>query len=68
MTNIKIKTTGMHCSSCEMLVVDALEDLDGVVKASASHKTGIISVDFDESKVGNNEIRKTIKSEGYGVE
>jgi copper chaperone len=68
MTNAKIKISGMHCASCEMLVKDALEDMDGVKSAGANHKTGIIDVDFDDGKVKKDDIIETIKKEGYDVE
>ena len=66
MTNIKLKTTGMHCPSCEMLVKDSLEELKGVKKAEVSHKSGIVEVDFDE-KTKQEEIIKVIEEEGYKV-
>ena len=68
MTNIKIKTKGMHCTSCEMLVKEALEELDGVNKAEASHESGIVSVDFDKNKVSEKDIIEVIKLEGYEIE
>jgi copper chaperone len=67
MTNIKIRTEGMHCPSCEMLVVDSLEELDGVSCAAAYHEEGIVSVEFDDSKVSVDDIKKTITDEGYKV-
>ena len=67
MTEIKIKTKGMHCASCEFLVKDDLEELDGVKRADASCETGIISVEFDESKVKQAKIEKTITELGYEV-
>ena len=68
MTNITIKTKGMHCSSCEMLVVDSLEELDGVMGATASHKEETVSVNYDDSKVELAQIKSVIKSEGFEVE
>lgn len=68
MANIKIKTKGMHCKSCEMLVKDALEDISGIEKVEASHESGIVSVDFDETQTNKQEIIKIIKQEGYKVE
>ena len=67
MTNIKIKTTGMHCPSCEMLVKDSLEDEEGISKAEADFKSGIITVNFDDSKVNIERINKIIKEEGYEI-
>ncbi len=67
MTNIKIKTKGMHCQSCEALLNDSLEALDGVDRSEASHKSGIVSVDFDEAKVSEKSILEIIKLEGYDI-
>ncbi len=68
MINTKIKTKGMHCPSCEMLVKDSLEELEGVKKVEASFKTGIISVDFDENKATEKDIIQIIKQEGYDIQ
>ncbi|MBD3354916.1 copper chaperone [Candidatus Woesearchaeota archaeon] len=68
MKNIKIKTRGMHCGSCEMLVKDSLEELEGVEKADANFKSGIIEVDFDEGKITEKDVMEIIKSEGYEIE
>ena len=63
-----IKVKGMHCSSCGELIKDALEELEGVKTVSVSHEQGIVSVEFDESSVSNERIRKEIVNEGYVVE
>ncbi len=68
MANISIKTKGMHCGSCEMLVKDALEELNGVGNVEASHKTGNVYVEFDKIIVKEQEIKEVIKKEGFGVE
>jgi len=60
-----IKTKGMHCHSCEILLQDALEEINGVEKAKADYKTGIVEVEFDENKVTKDKIIEIIKSEGY---
>ena len=67
MTNIKLQTDGMHCTSCEMLIGDALTELEGVDNAKANHKSGIVEVDFDDSKVKKEKIIETIKKEGFKV-
>jgi copper chaperone len=68
MANIKIKTNGMHCSSCEMLVKDSLEELDGVKSAKADYESGIIEVDFDDAEIDENAIKSAISNEGYEPE
>ncbi len=67
MASIKIKTKGMHCSSCEMLVKDSLEEMEGVDTASADHKSGIVEVNFDENMVRKEKIMEIIKLEGYDI-
>lgn len=65
MANLKIMTKGMHCTSCEMLIKDALEDMDGINKVEAFHKNGEVNVDFDENKIDPDKIKIVIKQEGY---
>ena len=64
MKSVKFNVGGMHCRSCEMLIVDALKEM-GVKSAKADHKKGAVVVAFDEKKVGTEEIRKAIQKEGY---
>ena len=63
----EIHVTGMRCHGCEILVTEALEELDGVVSAKASHETGVVVVEYDESKVDREAIRSTIESQGFSV-
>jgi len=60
-----IKVSGMHCSSCEMLIKDVLEEADGVKKADASEKAGSVTVEFDEKKISEDAIKKLIRDSGY---
>ena len=57
-----IKTKGMHCSSCEMLLKDSLEEL-GAKVISISHKTGEVVVEYDNEEA----VVDVIKNEGYDV-
>ncbi len=66
MNKMNLKIKGMHCSSCEMLIADALEDLG--VKSSVDSKEGTATVEFDENKISLEKIKKTIEEEGYKVE
>jgi copper chaperone len=60
----EIHVTGMRCSGCEALVSEALEEMDGVEKAQASHQTGIVEVEYDPSKVDPESMKKTIEAQG----
>ncbi len=64
-TNLKVH--GMHCSSCEVLVKEALTDLNGVLNVKVSAAKGEVVIDFDEEKTSLEEVKKTIKNEGYKV-
>ncbi len=50
-----------------MLVSEALEEMDGVAKADASHDTGTIVVEYDEKKVDLPAIRAVIEGQGFVV-
>lgn len=64
----ELKVTGMRCSGCELLVTEALEELDGVENAEASHLNGTISVDYDPARVSLEAIKAVISEQGYRVE
>jgi copper chaperone len=66
MKTIMFRVKGMHCSSCEMLICDALEDL-GVKESKANKDKATVKVYFDEEKIKPNKIREVIEKEGYKV-
>lgn len=61
----KIKVSGMHCSSCEFLIKDSLNDIGVIAKVDS--KKGEVLVKFDPKKVKLESIYKIIKDNGYGV-
>ncbi|NTU57437.1 MAG: heavy-metal-associated domain-containing protein [Chlorobiaceae bacterium] len=63
----EIQVSGMRCSGCELLVGEALEEMNGVEKAHASHSAGIVEVDFDPAVVGLDAIKKVIEEQGFKV-
>ena len=63
----EIHVTGMRCHGCELLVAEALEEMEGVEQARASHETGVIRVDYDESKVDLASIKAVIEAQGFSV-
>jgi mercuric ion binding protein len=66
MKTVKFKVSGMHCRSCEMLIVDVLNEM-GTESAEAHHKKGEVVVRFDDNKIRIEDIMKAIKKEGYEV-
>lgn len=63
----EIHVTGMRCKGCEMLVTEALEEMEGVQSARASHEEGIVKVEYDDTQVGIEAIRSVIESQGFSV-
>ena len=63
----EIQVSGMNCGSCEMLVTEALEDLEGVIDVNASHLKGIVLVDFDPNMVNISTIATVIEEQGFKV-
>ena len=61
-----IKVEGMMCLHCEMHVKKALEALDGVEQATASHKDGTVVVKLS-SDIADAALKATVEAEGYKV-
>jgi copper chaperone CopZ len=61
-----IQVKGMHCSSCEILLREAIEEKGGKV-LSANHKTNRIEVEVKDEKQLD-QAKKAIEAEGYAVE
>ena len=61
-----IKVEGMMCPHCEMHVKKALEALDGVEQATASHKDGTVVVKLS-SDIADAVLKATVEAEGYKV-
>ncbi|MDR3686352.1 MAG: heavy-metal-associated domain-containing protein [Coriobacteriia bacterium] len=64
----RLKTTGMHCSSCSMLVDLTVGDLPGVVSSKTDHASGDTLVSFDSDVVGVDAIIDAIREVGYDAE
>ena len=62
-----LKLKGMHCNACEMLIDDALQEINGVSKAKSSLKNNSVEIEFDEQKVKIDVLKKAIEKEGYKV-
>jgi copper chaperone len=61
---IELKVSGMSCHHCEMAVVKALKQLDGVADATADHKAGKATVEVVKD-VTRQSMIDAIKEEGY---
>ncbi len=61
---VEYSVGGMMCEHCEARVKKALEQIDGVVSAQASHENGIVVIEIDK-QIDEAEIQKAIESADY---
>lgn len=67
LASISFDVEGMTCTGCENSVKSSLENIPGVVEASASHETGITTVKYDKTLVSASDMEEGIQSRGYKV-
>lgn len=67
-STVKLKTSGMHCASCSMLIQMTVSDLEGVESVTSDHVTGETDVTFDPNTVSTERIIQEIQKVGYGAE
>lgn len=67
MKNITLNIKGMHCASCEIIIQESLEAMDGVNSAYLDFKKGTGMIDFDDTKVKDSDLMNVIQREGYEV-
>lgn len=65
MAKKKFVISGMHCTSCALLIDGGLEDLEGVTFSSTSYVRQVTEVEFDEGKVTQEKILEIIRKNGY---
>jgi len=58
----------MHCSACVMKLEGLEDDLPGVQMVQASYQKQSMLVEYDDSKVGIEDILKAVERLGYTVE
>ncbi len=61
---MKINVKGMMCEHCEMHVKKALEAIDGITAATASHKSGTVTIETSK-EVDEKAIKAAVSEAGY---
>ncbi len=59
--------TGMHCSACVMRLEGIEDELPGVRSLQVSLRKQQADIDYDESRVTEEDIRRAFEREGYGL-
>lgn len=68
MKHTTLRIIGMSCPSCVADIEGVIQKLPGVKEASVSYATGTLHVIFDEQKIQEVVLAKTIKKLGYSTE
>lgn len=67
MKKIDLNISGMHCASCALIIEKQVKKLNGISSINVNVSNEKASIVFDEEKISNNDIIKSIKKSGYGV-
>ncbi len=62
---ITLKISGMHCESCEKIIMEEFGDLPGVSETQVNAKTGIATLHLDESANSTEDVINAVKKAGY---
>jgi copper chaperone CopZ len=64
---VEFQINGMTCAGCEEHVNYEVNQLDGIVKSTASYQNGNAIIEFNQTKTNETEIEQAINSTGYKV-
>lgn len=67
MQKVKFDIQGMTCSSCSAHVEKAVKKLEGIKNINVNLLSNNMTVEYDENKLDNNQIIKTVTEAGYGA-
>ena len=67
MASINLNVEGITCGGCEKSIRNALLAHDGVSAATASFETGVVVIEFDDSKVTQDQLKQAIEAAGFDV-
>lgn len=63
----ELQVSGMNCGGCELLVKEALEEVEGVSGVDASYLNGTVTVEYEPEKVNVELITSVIEEQGFKV-
>ena len=64
---IELKVTGMTCGHCEAKIQQAVSQLPGVKKVTASRTNGTVTIEPESDTLNLQTIKETIELLGYQV-
>jgi len=63
----EFRVSGLRCTGCEILVKEALQELDGVDAVRVSFADGIVEVGYDPSMISPAAMSAVIEEQGFKV-
>lgn len=67
MVQVVLRVEGMSCEHCEKAVKGAVSALDGVSHVEVSLPDKRVTVDYDEAKADEAQMKEAIEDQGYDV-
>ena len=67
MQTVTLGINGMTCGGCVRSVTNVLKAQDGVAKAEVSLEKKNAVVDFDPSKVGVDQLKRSVEEAGFEI-
>lgn len=62
---LKLKISGMHCSSCAMNIDNSLEDISGVISSKTNYAKGETEITYQPGQSIDVPAKKAIEALGY---
>ena len=66
-TTIKLKLSGLHCTSCSLNIDGEIEELKGVISSNTSYAKQESVIVYDPSSVNPSKFTEIIEKLGYTV-
>jgi Cu+-exporting ATPase len=63
--SLRLKISGMHCSTCAINIDNAIENIDGVVSSKTNFAKGKVEVIYQPGRTVQSEAKKAIEKLGY---
>lgn len=60
-----LRISGMHCSSCEILITRCAEKIDGILSISTSYATSTAKVIYDPERIKESDLPDILSQSGY---
>ena len=65
MAKASFEIVGMHCATCALKITKSLKKVEGVKDCNVNYALEKASVEYDDSKVGENQLVKAVETAGY---